>query len=225
MRSLVLQLSVTIGPVLLAGMGITVALIPNVARRRPEKFYIVLGFLVIGTPTFYASWRELRLADRAQHDLTVKQDQIVKAQEKIIDLRGELISYSSGGDSFSYLEADTEAPLSARTTASLLITTHGHYPVLAVRYWISELAANGDRNDQRYWSVGIGGRQDYLLAGSNLIGNQIVPGEYRVEIDAKNGTVIEDLKISICNGRVDQSITVKRNGKTLIDRPFQRDCS
>lgn len=218
-----LEISAAVGPVLLACMGIAVALIPNIGHRI-ERWYWVVAFFVIGVLTSYAIWHELHTANVSQVELTNSQTELAKSQTELRSLQTRILEGITGGTNFTYVEADVSAQVGSPPFAPLLMTTKGTGAVFEIRIWVSHLSANSDRNNPAYWEIGLGRYWSYLIPGSILVGNGLRPGEYRVEIDAKNGHVIEDLKIAICNDKFVQSVKAIRGSEVIYEESFPVGC-
>src|SRR5690242_15982199 len=65
MLDTIAEIAVTFGPTVLAGMGIAVALIPNLPRR-PERWIWVVAFVIVGGIVSWANYRELRSTNELQ---------------------------------------------------------------------------------------------------------------------------------------------------------------
>lgn len=81
-----------------------------------------------------------------------------------------------------------------------------------VAIWVSPAEANRDAKDERYWSMRKyqSGHQ-IIYDGSTATDHDIPPGDYFIEMSARNGTVVERLTV----GEGVQSIKLVRAGAEL----------
>jgi hypothetical protein len=176
------------GTGLLAFVGGYLAVYPLEKKAHHKKWWAA-GFFVGGVLT---AWAGILLSDRADNALK------------------EMLT---GGDHYCYYRAELVSANDLTSKSPLWILWHG--PIFNLGVWISP-ADSKDANDPRYWSIG-GQHFSEVIPGGFRSGMALGPGKYRIEMSARNGTVIEILEIKPTNGVLTQSLQVyvPPNGKML----------
>jgi hypothetical protein len=106
----------------------------------------------------------------------------------------EIAREINGGDNYAFLRADDGDLVANKPQMRLWIEATG--PMLGVSFFISPSDARRDYNDPRYWAL-----SDRKFAmpnvyqGAVLAGRALDPGEYTVEIAARNGSFVQALAI------------------------------
>jgi hypothetical protein len=107
------ELLATLGPIVLAAMGVVVSVIPNLARRS-ERWLWVAAFLLVGAGVSAANWYELHTANVMQHDIWESE---------------------TGGDNFAYFDVKQNASGSLH----LVLVNDGEVPIYDFRTDILEM--------------------------------------------------------------------------------------
>jgi hypothetical protein len=177
------------GTALLAFMGAYLAVVP-IEKKSHHKTWWVGGFAAGGILT---AWAGILLSDRADNALK------------------EMLT---GGDHYCYYRAEIVSPDDLTSKSPLWVICDG--PLYNLNVWFSP-ADSGGANDPRYWSMS--GSQHYgeIIPGGFRAGMALGPGKYRIEMSARNGTVVEILEIKPIDGKLTQSLQVyvPPNGKML----------
>ena len=118
---------------------------------------------------------------------------------------------TNGGDAYPYVYADVSDLRGGKDMYRLWVGSAGG-PSYYVSIWVSPAEANRDANDPNYWSLSrLKTGKQLIYKGSTLLGSEIEPGDYWVELSARNGTVIE--RLTIAGGK--QTIVLTRDGMGL----------
>ncbi len=181
------EIVAAIGPVLLTGVGIAVAFIPNVVRYR---WWVFVAFIILGSATSF-SILQVILSTSAS----------LKETQRAI----------TGGDNFAYVRAHFKAVQGLDGPVPLVLSNHGLGPVYDVRFWISPASADTDSNNAAYWSIDRvrQSAEPTVTPGAWLdIGLSVPPGHYFIEIDARNGHLLESLKVVEYKGQLIEIIDI-----------------
>ncbi len=186
-----LDIMAALGPALLAVMGVVVTLSPNVARWR---FAVIAAFIVVGGLTSYGVWQQ---GESTKAALKATQDAI------------------TGGDNYSYFQADESDLMAYKDKIRLWINSTGYLDQINI--WITPFGV-ADPNDDAYWSIG-GGPLGPVYKGNALSGISIRPGKYTIDLNARNGLVVQTLKIFEYQGKLIEITDVFRDGEKLYSTP------
>ena len=133
----------------------------------------------------------------------------------------EAADLMNGGDAYPYIYADPSDLKEGKESARVWIGSAGG-PSYYVSIWISPAEANRDANNPLYWSLSkYKSGKPLVYKGAVQLGYEITPGDYFVEISARNGTVVERLNIwdghvhTPTDGVYHQTISLLRDGKEL----------
>ena len=176
---------------------------------------VLLGAAVVAAGTFWAGVRQVR-SSRDVRDLALQNAAlsrtIAEKNEKIADLTTRIMASVTGSDSFAYLE-----PLRQTQGVKYFIRHVGDVPTFDIGIRIQEIEVGTD--GQRYRKL-IFGPEDVariLLRGSvewiypdskswPLIFREppepgARPREFRVELSARNGVLVQRLRVRPVGGR------------------------
>jgi hypothetical protein len=188
MSDLLLKVISIGGTALLAFMGAYVTIYPPEKRNHYKKWWVG-AFAVGGVLSALAG---IVLSDRT--------DNVLK----------EMLT---GGNHYCYYRAEFIDPKDTTSKSPLSVICDG--PLYNLNVWFSP-ADSIDANDPQYWSIG-GQHFSEIIPGGFRSGMAFAPGKYRIEMSARNGTVVEILEIKPVNGTLTQSLEVfvPPNGKKL----------
>jgi hypothetical protein len=180
------------GPLVLAVVGIVLALQPQLMATVKRQTLVVIALLVVVALAFYGTKRE---SDELETSIT-------------------------GGDNYAFITIDTEALKNPEGTIPLLLVNEGEGAVYNVRYWIYPGSTPANRNNNRYWALGLGGAFDWVNPGAIYSTGRALPsGDYMIEVEARNGLVVEHLRIADSNGVFTSEISVRRSEKIIYSKP------
>jgi hypothetical protein len=120
--------------------------------------------------------------------------------------QSEIAAMLTGGDNYCYYRAEIHNPSDLTAKLPLWIKCTG--PLYNLNSWFSPWEAKGDPNNPLYWSLKTGQHFTEIIPGGFISGLTLPAGAYRIEMSARNGTVIEMLEIKVDNEKLDQSILV-----------------
>jgi hypothetical protein len=109
-----------------------------------------------------------------------------------------------GGNHYCFYRAELASPNEVTTKSPLWLVCDG--PVYNLNVWFSPADA-ADANDPRYWSLS-GQHYPEAIPGGFRSGVALGVGKYRIEMSARNGTVVEILEIKEANGQLAQKLEV-----------------
>lgn len=182
------------GPVLLA-LGGLATFLPLLTASSIRRAGFIAFFIVVGVLTTVATKKE---SDKLSASIT-------------------------GGDNYAFIKVDAEAPKRADGRANLLVVNAGGGAVYDVRYWPYPGSTPLGRNDKGYWALEDENRQAPRAfawvnpGGIYTTGQALSPGDYMIEVEARNGMVLEHLRIEENNG-ISEKITVTRAGDTIYPK-------
>ena len=167
----------------------------------------LLGIVVTGNPpsskrarfTWYAVFGVILVASVAAAVIDTSQ-----REKKIAEML-------TGGDNYGYLSAEVDSM--KNTTDPVPVWFQASGLLFGVNYWIAPGGVS-DPNNNLYWSIGGG----YIpeTRGGFRIGKSLLPGKYRIEISARNGSTVQTLEIKEVGGKLVQLIDVFRHGEGKI---------
>ena len=113
---------------------------------------------------------------------------------RTVHLAREIHLQNNGGEAYPYVIADKADLADGKDRIRLWLGAHGG-EVYDLSIWISPAAANRDAHDPLYWSIGKKWGSRLVYENPVLIDADLEPGDYFIEMSAKNGTVVERLTI------------------------------
>ena len=179
----------TLGPIVLSVMGAFVSI--KAFEGGWKRFWVAASFVVVGLLTAWGIVISINAAKKEQQ---------------------EVHAVITGGDHYSYFMSD-ESDLRNRKK-KIRLWIHGTGTLDGVSVWISPLGV-GDPNDPAYWSIG-GAYFPRVHKGGVLSGVALPPGQYRIDLLARNGLVVQSLTIVEFRGELIQVFDIVRDGKTLL---------
>ena len=103
-------------------------------------------------------------------------------------------------------------------TYPLTLWVNGRYPMRSVGATIQQLRENNDEESMRrqlesWHAIPLG--DGTILPGPHEVADRVSIGKYGIGIWSLNGFISETMDLKLKDGRLDQSIEVRRNGKLL----------
>ena len=137
----------------------------------------------------------------------------IAATRPTVPTAAEIAREINGGDHFVYVRGDDGDIAANASEIRLWIEATG--VMSGVSVFISPAEANRDYNNPVYWSLAnLRYGRNTVYKGGVLMGGSIQPGDYIVEIAARNGSLVERLQIS--GSPLKQSIAVTSPEKSGI---------
>jgi hypothetical protein len=177
---LMLKIAAYGGSALLAFMGAVVAVYPPFTRRGRTVW--IIAFASVSLVTVLSQILDSRSQEKSQKDALI------------------------GGDNYCFYRAEIRDPWDLSRSLPLWINCSG--PVYNLNTWIVPGAAS-DPNDPAYWS-GVPQYFAEALPGGLRAGVAVKRQKYRIEMTARNGTVVENLDLKEVDGKLVQSIELYR---------------
>jgi hypothetical protein len=166
------EIAVATGPILLTGMGIAVALIPNLARRR-ERLWWVAAFLIVGTPVAAFTWYEMHSASQFQKQVL-----------------GEL----TGGDNYCYVVTFPVERNGNVLRIGLKKNAPGPLFEVAGMIWKADAAPGARPEAINQFNIPT---MNEMVQGFD---DFLTEGEYTVRIITRNMQIIQTINIKRVNG-------------------------
>lgn len=184
-----IKIFAVLGPIILALVGAYVRLKPPEHGRRHIKTWLI-AFGIVGVVT----------AGAAYWNSTIQES-----------LENKRFAYETGGESFCFLKAEITDQTKSFDKIPLRIINEGENPVYDVSIWVSPISN---------YSAGHRIHRDLILPGAYELVNLSLPlGNYRVEINQRNGFFLEFLRIIEVSGIPRQRIDVyDANGNSVRRR-------
>lgn len=118
-------------------------------------------------------------------------------------------------NNFAYFKLDDDARPNTDGMAELWLHSSG--PVFTINYWISDMVAQRNANDPRYWSIDQRKPLIAIADPTQKVFKRALPvGNYIIEFDALNGHWNEYLSIYLENGKLKQKIHITNSNGAII---------
>ncbi|HUA52973.1 MAG TPA: hypothetical protein VMB81_12465 [Candidatus Sulfotelmatobacter sp.] len=127
----------------------------------------------------------------------------------------EVVAAITGGKNFCYFRLAVGMPPGPPGQFQLSMDATGS--VFDVNYWISLESAKQNPQNPGYWSVDQ--RKpliQIIYKGPRAWGRFLMPGDYIIEFDARNGHWVEHLSISVEDGKPKQNIRIIGEGGAVL---------
>lgn len=180
-----------VGPLLLAVAGGIVTFVPALAESSRLRWTSIAFFVVVGALTAVATKIE---NDRVSASIT-------------------------GGDNYAFITIDANAK-AVDGSVPLVMVNRGSGPVFDVKYWPYPGSIPLGANDDGYWDLKEQNRRvsrsfDWVNPRAQYrTGQYLPPGDYMIEVEARNGAVLEHLRIDRANGFT-AKVVVTRDGRVI----------